>query len=871
MTLPRWLVLRRLARERGRTLLTVAGVALGVAVFVAIRLASHSALASFRDTVDAVAGKANLQVASRSDGFDERLYPRIRSAPGVIAAAPVVQVSALARARAPQPGESVDDPMADAGYDETVLVLGLDPMVEAPFLRLDADADTAQVRDFSALLRLLAQPASIAITRTLAERHALAPDDTLWALAAGVPTPLTVVAVLGSEDLQQAMGGNIVLTDLATAQEVFHRAGRLDRVDLIVEADRRDEVMAGFASWLPADVQAVLPQGRTRQVENMVAAFSLNLTALSFIALFVSMFLVFNAVALSVVRQRRDIGVLRALGMTRGQALRLFLAEGAVVGAVGAVLGLGLGLLLAQGTLGFVGRTLTDLYLVQHTGAVRLDPWTLAIGLVLGVGAALLSALAPAWEAATTRPGLTLRQGMLLEAQHVPTGRLALAGLGVLGLALAVALWTVQAHAPWGGFVAAFLVIAGFTLLAPAVTRGAEPLAAALGRRAGGIAAQLGVRALREVVARASVVVAALMLAVGMLIALTVMVGSFRQTVDTWIGQTLRGDLYIEPVGHRTSLGATALPDSLIAAAAALPGVRAIDTYRGAPMIVDDRLAFAIGVDFEVQAVHGRLQYLGGASHADVMRRCLERGEVIVTESFAHKHRLARGDTLRLPAPAGAAEVVIAGVFFDYSTDAGAVLMDRRLFARLWQDPRTESLALYLEPGADAASVRRAFLALAGPSRLLHVTPNQALRDRVLVVFDQTFQITWALQGIAVLVAALGVVSTLTTLVLQRAREIGVLRAAGATRGQIMQMVLTESGLLGLAGSLLGCAAGMVLAVLLVHVINKQFFGWSIRFTVDPWVFVQATALMVATALVSGLLPARLAAGRVAADAVRVE
>lgn len=871
MTLPRWLVLRRLVRERGRTLLTVAGVALGVAVFVAIRLASHSALGSFRDTVDAVAGRANLQVASRTDGFDERLYARIRSTRGVAAAAPVVQVSAMARAGGPL-GPAPDVAQgARSGYDETLLVLGLDPFVEAPFLRVESDEDTARVRDFEALLRLVAEPRTVAITRALAERHALKVEDTLTVLSAGVPVPLTIVALLGSEELQQAMGGNVVLTDVATAQDVFHRAGRLDRVDLIVEGRSRDEVMAELAAWLPADAQATLPQGRTRQVENMVEAFSLNLTALSFIALFVSMFLVFNAVALSVVRQRRDIGILRALGMTRGQTLRLFLAEGALLGLAGGALGLGLGVLMARGTLAFVGRTLTDLYLIQHTGGVRLDPSTLVIGLTLGVGTALISALAPAWEAASTRPGATMRQGMLLEAQSVPSGRLALAGLAVLLLALLVSLWTVRAHAPWGGFGAAFLVIAGFTLMAPAVTRAAEPIAAPFARRLGGLPAQLGVRALREVVARASVVVAALMLAVSMLIALTVMVGSFRSTVDTWISQTLRGDLYIEPVGHRASLGATSLPDSLVTAAARLPGVAAVDTYRGAPMTYDGRLAFAIGIDFEVQAARGGLQYMDGARHADVMRRCLERGEVVVTESFAHKHRLHLGDRLTLPAPAGATTVTIAGVFYDYSTDAGAVLMDRRMFARLWQDPRTESLALYLEPGADVQRVRREFIALAGPSRLFHVTPNQALRERVLVVFDQTFQITWALQGIAVLVAALGVVSTLTALVLQRAREIGVLRAVGATRGQIVRMVLTESGLLGLAGALLGCVAGLALAVLLVQVINKQFFGWSVRFTVDPWVFVQAVALMVTTALVAGLVPARLAAGRVAADAVRVE
>jgi putative ABC transport system permease protein len=244
---------------------------------------------------------------------------------------------------------------------------------------------------------------------------------------------------------------------------------------------------------------------------------------------------------------------------------------------------------------------------------------------------------------------------------------------------------------------------------------------------------------------------------------------------------------------------------------------------------------------------------------------------VIVTESFAFRNGVKAGGRVRLETPAGAVSLPVEGVFYDYSTDAGAILMDYRLFGRLWKDARAESLALYLEPGASAEQVRQRFIKAAAGRVLLYVTPNQGLRDRVLTVFDQTFQITYALQAIAILVAVLGVVSTLTALILQRGREIGVLRAVGALRGQVRKIVLVESGLLGLIGSLLGCVCGMALSLLLIYVINKQFFGWSIRLTVDPWLFVQAVVLMVATALLAGIAPARLATTRVAAEAMRAD
>lgn len=868
----RWLALRPLARERGRTIFSVLGVALGVAVFVAIRLASGSALASFSDTVDAVAGRANLQVSAAGDGFDERLLERIRRTPGVEAAAPVVQVSAFASARGSRAGGAggAVQPGGRAGFDETMMVLGLDPLVEAPFVRFETDG-RAGIGGAGDALALLAAPNAVAVTRAFATRHGLRAGDTLRVLASGVPAPLRVAAILETPELQQAMGGNVAIVDIATAQDVFARAGRLDRVDLRVAPARRAAVQAVLAASLGRAVVVQPPQARTRQVENMVSAFELNLTALSFIAVFVATTLIFDTMAMAVVRRRRDIGVLRSLGMRRGEIARLWLGEALVLGVLGSALGLLLGTVMARGALDAVGRTLSDLYLVPRADHVRLDAFTLFAGAAIGVLASLGSALLPALEAAATPPGSTLRQGSLIEAQPLPLRRLTAAGAGALLLALASALWTNASGVAMGGFVAAFFVLVGVSLLAPAATLAAERIASPLARRFGGIEDALGARTLREAVARASVVVAALTVAVGMLVALTIMVGSFRRTVDTWITQSLRGDLYVEPVGHRASGAGTSLPDSLVRAARALPGVRAVDSYRATPMQVGGRLAFAVGVDFAVQRDYGRLQFTHGEDPRAVLDRALREGGVIVTESYAHRHGVRAGDTVTLPAPGGPARARVEGVFFDYSTDAGAVLMDRSLFAQLWRDDRTESLALYLVPGTDVDRVRRAFLLACGTQRLVHATPNQELRRRVLAVFDQTFRVTWALQGIAVLVAVLGVVSSLTALVMQRGREIGILRAAGATRGQVRRMVLVESGLLGVTGALLGCVAGVMLALLLTLVIQKQYFGWSIRFTIPPGVFVRAIALMAVTALLAGLAPAQLAATRVAAEGVREE
>jgi len=860
----RWVSLRHLAGEWPRTALTVLGVALGVGVLVAVRLANQSALGSFSQTVDAVAGRANLEVRGAGEGFDERLWTTLRRAPGVRAAAPRVEVHALARAGGPAPLAALDAGEASP-YRETILVLGVDPFAERAFLPavdLPGDRDGA--------LRMATDPRAAAVSRAFATRNDLAVGDSLTALSSGVPVVLTVAAILESPELQRAFGGNLVFMDVAAAQESFGRLGLLDAVPLQVAPRDRDAVAESLRSRLPAGLAVEAPQGRTRQVENMVQAFQLNLTALSFIALFVAAFMIHNAVSLAALRRRAEIGVLRSLGATRGQVRALFLAEGAMLGLVGGLLGLALGVTLARGMLGAISRTLTDLYLVAQTRDLRADPVTLAVGLALALAASIAASLLPAREAATTPPAMTMRQGVWRDPGRMRIGRWTLAGVAVLALAAVVAWWTLRERIAVGGFACAFLVLAGFTLLAPGFTLLVEVALGPAVRRTFGIAGSLGARFLREAVSRTSVVVAALMVSVAMLVALTVMVGSFRRTVDLWVSQSIRGDLYVEPAGHRLNAAATELPLTLVEAVRAIPGVAAVDTYRGARIVHGGRPALAAGVDFDVQARFGRLQFVRGEA-GEILGRARAEGGAIVTESFASHHRVSAGDTVAVATPGGLAPLRVAGVFYDYSTDAGGILMDASRYAELWGRDRVESLALYLRPGADREAVRREVVARAGADRVLYVMPNQSLRAQVLRVFDQTFRITSALQAIAVLVAVLGLVTTLTTLILQRGREIGVLRAAGTLRSQVRTMVLVESGMLGLIGTLLGCACGVVLALLLVHVINRQFFGWTIRLDVDPWVFAQTLALLVGTALAAGLIPARVAARRQPAEALRMD
>ncbi len=875
----RWITLRHLIHERGRTLLTLLGVTLGVAVFVSIRLANTSALRSFSDTVDTIAGKANLRISADAEGFDESIFPDVLDLPGIEAAAPVIQTYARAHPGPPLSQKSATPAYSSERYKETLLMMGIDLFFEEPFARYrDGPGIRRESRDVTDIgemerhaLEFLNEDRGVAITGTLADRHNLSLGDTLTILSTGQAVPLVIRFLIESQEFQQALGGNVALVDIAVAQEIFNRIGKLDRIDLLVKPDQRERVTKRLASILPGNASVGQPAARTRQVENMVSAFGLSLTALSSIALFVALFLIFNTVSMSVLRRRREIGILRSIGVTRRQVMVQFLIEALILGVVGSLLGLVAGTLLTKLTLGSVSTTLSMLYLVAHASTLQLDAMTYVIGIILGVGITLVSAIAPAIEASRTSPSVTVRQGILLEGMHLPLKKLAIGGIALLILAAVISLWTVTNGLQWGGFVSAFLVLGGFSLLAPVFTLLCEASVGKVVRPITGIEGKLGSRYLRDAVARTSGVVAALMVAVGMLVGLDIMVGSFRQTVDLWIGQTVKGDLYVQPVGRRAGGATTWLPSEIVESARKLQGVAAVDTYRAVRTTYNDLVAFVIAVELEVQREFGGMQFLGGRPSKDVLTDAIEGDGVLISESFAYRHRIDTGGNVTLNTPTGKFSMPVAGVYYDYSTDTGAIMMDYRLYSRLWASPRTESMALYVKPGFDNDVVRNRLIEAVSNRVLLNITPNQELRERVLEVFDQTFRITYALQAIAIVVAVLGVITTLTALILQRGREIGVLRAVGALRKQVQKMVLVESGMIGLIGAALGSLCGIALSILLIFVINKQFFGWSMQMTVDPWIFIQAGVVMVLTAMLAGLAPARLAVSRVATEAMRME
>jgi putative ABC transport system permease protein len=830
--------LRHLLRHPWQIGLAILGVALGVAVVVSIDLANSSARRAFTLSAETVAGRATHQVVGGPNGLDEAIYRTIRVDLHVRDSAPLVEGYAAAP----------DFPGL------TLHILGVDPLAEQPFRPYLAPAAGPQ----SDLTPLFTQPGAALISADTARAYGLAAGDELRLRFGAHTERARLIALLEPEDdaSRRALDG-LLVADIATAQEWLGMAGRLSQIDLILPEGQPGQALADqIEAALPPGARLTRPALRTQAIEQMTAAFEFNLTALSLLALVVGMFLIYNTITFSVVQRRGLIGTLRCLGVTRRQVFALVLGEALVVALAGTLLGLILGVALGRGLVGLVTQTINDLYFTVSVRGVEVTAAPLIKGALLGVLATLAAAAVPAFEATYTPPRTVLRRSSYEERVRkvVPLAAAGGAGLLALGLGL-LAIPSRSLPLSFGGLLAITIGAAAVTPLATLLLMQlARPV---LGRLFG----LLGRMAARDVVAslsRTSVAIAALMIAVSVTVGVGLMVGRVRQTVVRWLDDTLRADIYVSAPSLAGNRVDTSLPPEVVERLSAAPGVARARRYRN--VLADTHYGQSIVVGTEVRTAADRdgFQFLEGDPAA--IWPAFAEGAVLVSEPLAYRHDLHVGDTIALLTASGERSFAIAGVYTDYGSDQGVIMIDLARYQAAWNDPAISSLGIDAAPGTDVDALVRALRdtagTAAGDAPILNIRSNRALREASLAVFDRTFAITTVLQLLATIVAFVGILAALMALQLERARELGVLRANGLTPRQLWGVVISQTGLIGLTAGLLSIPVGVLLAAVLVFVINKRSFGWTLLFQLDGALFAQALLVAVAAALLAGLYPA---------------
>ena len=755
-------------RHRGAFALSALGVAMGVAVFVAVQIANFSVLSAFNASLEAVSGRANLQISGGARGLPDTVYRDLvtRPDPRIRAAAPLLErtlFSPTLKANAREDGTSV-------------LVLGIDPFSQAAFFDLDLQnpanaslhnkanvSNTRLQRGDSAnpVWDFLLDPHAMAISGELARRFKLQVGSRIELFVGAQRKNFRVAAIVGNQNLNAAFGGDFVLLDIATAQEAFDELGRLSQIDLIVPENQVESVAqtlrAQIGKNLPPDARVQRPAQRSEQVGQMLSAFQLTLSALSCITLFVGAFLIYNTVAVAVVRRRAEAGILRAVGVEPARLTRLFSLEAALIGAFGSLIGIALGWILARYTLHEVSRTVSTLYVAVKAREIVMPLWLPPTALIGGTLLSIAASLPAAHEAGHVAPRQALSRTSVHQSAAHFARPLAIFGLVVVLLGIALCHPFFSARAAWIGFIATTCTLGGFAMTAPLLVQSGGRALQNLGRRERfGPQWLLAGVYLQRAIHRSGLIVAALMVSLAMTVGLGVMVGSFRATVVDWVDNTISADLFVAPARGFSDESGPGLPPQVLAYARKLPNVRAIDTIRGAQITIKNQPVFiAANTLPSLKTGQRRLRFVqtrNGAQNA--LDDFTNQRAILVSERFSNLLKIGAGQSVSVLTPRGPRSYPVAGVFYDYTPNQAVIYLPQPLYQRDWNDKGTDGLALYFAPGTDVAAIERGFQEKFGRDFQLTLLPNGKIRQQVFQTFDDTFAVTYALQLIAVIVAA---------------------------------------------------------------------------------------------------------------------
>ena len=827
------MLLRPLARRPWRFLVTVLGVAAGVAAVVATVAASRAAVRAFTAGVEAVAGRTRLELTA-PDGVPVTTLGVLRPVTADATVAPVVEQVAL---------------LLELG--DGVRVLGLDPLVDGAVRPVVGD-------DAGARLMSVLTGRGALLPAGLADRLGVAPGDAITLSARARPARLVVAGTFDAGRLDQVWQ-RVVVVDVALAMELFGRSERVDRIQLVPRPGVSAAALAAeVGPLLPAGVTLEPPARRREAAEQMVASLRFNLAALSAISVLVGGVLVATTLATSVVQRRFTVALLRSLGASRWQVARAVLVESLAIGVGGGVLGVAAGIVGARAALASVRYSVATMLRGGMVSGIEAEWWLVLLGLGLAVGVSLAAALLPLQEALRVPP----LQG-LADVPQRRLGRAALALDGVLLAALAGAAWWLVRQPAWhelplAALLAALAVMAMLLVAAGPLLDGLARLGGRSLARPGGALLRLAAAALAAGRRRAAWAAGAVAVAVALSVAIVTLVTSFRTTVRHWTEAGMRADVWVRPLSMERGVPTGELDPALVTLATELFGADAVDPFYAVDVPYRGRTISLGGAAFDVVAQHGSIVFRGRDSrevHAEAFRR---KG-AMVNESFASRFGVGVGDVLTLDLPGGPLVVPVVGVFVDYSRPNGQVVVDRSLLRPRFPSLGPLDMAIFLPPGSDAAAARDRLLAAVRGRFLIEAFLTSELRHEVLAAFDQTFAITTALYLVAAVVAVVAVITVLLTLVGERRRELGTVRALGGSRRQLAGMVVLEAGLLGLAATAAGVAAGLVVGVILVEVVNLQSFGWSLELVL-PWREVAVLGgWILAACLLAGLGPAAAA------------
>ena len=838
---------RYLLQRPWQMALSMLGITLGVSVVVAIDLGNQSAKRAFNLSSDAVAGKATHRIVGGPGGVPEDVYRALRVDLGVRASAPVVESYA----------HHVED-MEDGHSVGALRLIGIDPIADSQFrpytgsnlIVARSDASTQNIRF------LLAKPNTALMTVQTASELSIQAGDSILIQVSDAEREVEIIGLITPRnELSRETLKNLLITDISTAQELFGVEGRLSHIDLIVPSDAHGEaLLARVRSILPAEATVTGSESYSEAISDLTRSFDDNLFVISLLGLIVGAFLIYNAMAFSVVQRRPIIGAMRALGVTKRQIFALVMSEALLIGIISSILGVLLGIVVGRGILGIITQTITDLFFVVSVQGLSISAWSLAKGALLGVFATLAAAFVPALEATSVSANESLSRSHL-ETRVRNTLPLATSA----GLALAIAgaaLIMLPARSLTPAFVGIGSFVLGYAMLTPAlVMMFSKGLAPPVSRVFGAMGA-MAARGIAASISRTAVAIAALAVAISITISIDTMVQSFRGAVVGWLDNSLGSDLYISPTSFSSQATEAGLSYQLVKNIQSIDEVASVRTVRNArvnsPKGEVELLAFDASLDN-----FARYNSFKEGNPASIWQEMQNGDAVAVSEPYAYHNNVDIGSVVQLLTSEGVRDFRVEGIYYDYRNSAnGKIMMSRKAYNRFWSDDKVTGIGVTAIKGVDIGELKLTIERAVGSDTQIEIRSNAELKAAALEVFERSFAITSVVHALSIAVAFIGVVSALMAMQMERSTEFGTLRAIGFTPRQVWLMFTSQTALMGIAAGLLALPLGLIQGAVLIFVVNRRSFGWSMDMEIYPVMLVQSVGIAAAAALLASVYPA---------------
>ena len=828
-------------RSFTQSILAVLGVAVGIAVFVAVDLANDSAKQSFRNSAVSIFGDTEFQLMGSTSGISENVY------------SDVVKSAEL------QPLLNIIRPIIDKqitltdsnGVEDKYRLLGIN-VINENVLSGNNKYGIDFLNSSQTSFNIFAEN-QVFVSSILASKKQLTIADEF--LVKDSNNKISIVGFFeGDNSLQREMMQNVIITDISVAQNITNSNGILTRIDISSVYDQNEKIaLDKWFSLLPSGVQLIPSYTYSEARKSITKSFDTNLLALSLLALLVGLYLIYNMMTFSIHRRKNLFGTLRAIGVTKNEIFFLVLVEGLLIGLIGAIFGIMLGILLAYFLLGLISSTINYQFFSSSPNSIALDITIIYQALILGISGSIVSVLIPAWSASRIQP----RELIDIYGKYSTYNKyhMVLFFLGLLLCSIGYLITLAPITNLIIGFIAMFLVIVGLSLTVPTTTQIVLLIISSILEKIGRpTIVTLSVETIKNSLNTIAICIAALSVSIAMTIGIGCMIQSFRATVEEWLNQSLVADIYIAPPTLSFGQDPKGIDDEFIKYVSDIPEIEYISQLGSFEIFKDGYLLNLIVVD-SAEKIFDEVIQLKEGEKKDIWNDFVQTDSILISEPLAFQKNIQINDTFDILTDSGLKSFTVRGIYYDYSSTSGIAMVSKQVYDNYWNNSKVTSLALYLNDSQNSEVVFNKLLDKFDTDWDLQIISSKKLNNASMEIFDKTFEITFVLRSISLIVAFIGILGAISAIILSRAREFSILKSIGFTNNQLRTIIGNQTFIIGVISGLISIPLGIIITNLLIQIINKQSFGWSIPMQLLPSVFVEGIMVAILSSVLASIYP----------------